>query len=798
MDRADGFIRGLLHDSCPKVEGMSATYRLQLRGPSSDPTQAFTFADAEARIGYFARLGVSHLYLSPILTAPKESTHNYDVIDPTTVNPELGGIDGLKSLAEKAHDAGLKIIVDIVPNHVGVDDPKANQWWWDVLKLGKDSEFANYFDIDWSEDNGAGGKLGLPVLGSEEDTDKLEVDGDILRYYEHEFPIAPGTGDGSPQEVHAKQSYRLMFWRDGIINYRRFFSINGLAGLRQEDPVVFEHTHRILNQLLAANVIDGVRVDHPDGLADPFRYLENLRKLIGEDRWLLIEKILAVNEPLDPRLSVDGTTGYDALREFDGVFLNRNSIEELGNIAQEFTDMRWDNHDFENAEIELKADVARHELAAEVHRLARAVRSDNWSTRGDEVSDELLEETLIGLVAAMPVYRADYQSLSRVTSTVLAKTLMKHPERADALDLISSALLFYGEANTRFAQVCGAVMAKGVEDTAFYRGSRLVGLQEVGGAPGRFGVSLAEYHMLQAERVRLWPGTMTALTTHDTKRGEDVRSRIAAITEVPEEFGELCRSIDYVDGLTCHFLLQNIIGVWPLDGKLTDELQGRLHEYATKSMREAGVHTTWFDVEEEFENSILEWIDGLFREHAEKITEFVNLIDAAGQQIALSKKLLQLMSPGVPDIYQGTEFFTDSLVDPDNRRPVDFDEREAALERCSRGDVSDPFVHRLGIISTALKVRTNLELDNARYVPVMARGTLYRSVVGMLRGNSAITLVTRRPLTVQRAGGWGDTAVILPDGLWEDQLPGGRMWQGEVQLKELFSDRGQALLTRLA
>ena len=249
---------------------MSATYRLQLRGPSSDPAQAFTFADAEARIDYFSRLGVSHLYLSPILTAPKESTHNYDVIDPTTVNPELGGIEGLKSLAEAAHAAGIKILVDIVPNHVGVDDPRLNDWWWDVLKHGKESEYATYFDIDWSADNGAGGRMGIPVLGSEEDVDKLEVDGDVLRYYDNEFPIAPGTNEGTPQEVHDRQSYRLMFWRDGIINYRRFFSINGLAGLRQEDPVVFEHTHRILNQLLAAGVIDGVRVDHPDGLADPF------------------------------------------------------------------------------------------------------------------------------------------------------------------------------------------------------------------------------------------------------------------------------------------------------------------------------------------------------------------------------------------------------------------------------------------------------------------------------------------------------------------------------------------------
>ncbi|QNH95880.1 malto-oligosyltrehalose synthase [Corynebacterium anserum] len=779
---------------------MSATYRLQLRGPGSDPAQAFTFADAEKHIEYFAKLGISHLYLSPVLTAPADSTHNYDVIDPTTVNPELGGIEGLRSLADAAHRVGIKLLLDIVPNHVGVDTPRLNSWWWDVLKNGQDSEFAEYFDIDWSEENGAGGRLGLPILGSEEDTAALEVDRDagVLRYYEHEFPLAPGTEEGTPQHVHDRQHYRLMYWRDGTINYRRFFSINGLAGLRQEDPIVFEHTHRILNQLIAANVIDGVRVDHPDGLADPFGYLEHLRNLIGEERWLLVEKILGVTEPLDPRLRVDGTTGYDALREFDGVFVNRPVVKKFDALAEKWTGSQWDNAAFEAAEIELKADVARSELAAEVHRLARAVRNDNWSTSGENVSDDMLEETLVGLIAAMPVYRADYQSLSRVTSTVIASMVIEYPERADALDLISTALLSFGEANTRFAQVCGAVMAKGVEDTAFYRGSRLVSLQEVGGAPGRFGVSPAEYHMLQAERARLWPRTMTTLTTHDTKRGEDVRSRISELTEAFDEFAELCEKIPYEDGMTCHFLLQNIIGVWPTDGVVSANLRERLHDYAEKAMREAGVHTTWFDNNEEFERSIHRWVDSVIDDYGDDVTDLVKIIDAGGTVIANSKKLIQLMSPGIPDIYQGTEFFTDSLVDPDNRRPVDYEQRMDAIERVSRGDIRNKDDERINLIAKALRVRTNHNLDEASYLPVMAQGELCRAVLGMMRGNSVITLVTRRPLTVERAGGWGDTTITLPDGLWEDQLTSGSMWQGEVKATDLFSERGQVLLTKLA
>ena len=771
---------------------MSATYRLQLRGPGNSPDEAFTFADATKRVPYLARLGVTHLYLSPIMTAPAESTHGYDVTDPTQINPELGGMEGFKELADTAHEAGLKVIVDIVPNHVGVETPELNPWWWDVLARGKESQFVDYFDIDFSADNGAEGRIGLPVLGSAEDVDALEVEGDELVYYEHRFPIAEGTNYGTPQEIHARQHYKLMFWRDGIISYRRFFSINGLAGVRQENPVVFEHWHRVLNQLLAADLIDGVRVDHPDGLANPFQYLKKLRELIGNDRLLVVEKILSVDEPLDPRLTVDGTTGYDALREFDGVFVHRPAEQLLGDLAAEHSGKRWNTADFEAAENHLKKIAATDELAAEIRRLAAAVRTDNWSAAGNSVSDDELQEVLVELIAAMPVYRADYESLSRVTSAVIAEKMMQRPEWQDALDLVATALISRSEANTRFAQVCGAVMAKGVEDTAFYRGSRLVSLQEVGGAPGRFGVSPAEFHLLQAERARLWPRAMTTLTTHDTKRGEDVRSRITALTEFPTEFAQLVEQIPYVDGITCHFLLQNIIGVWPVQGEVTEELRTRLHDYAMKAMREAGVHTTWYDVNEEFENSIHDWIDDVCTHHAKALTDFVSLIDGASLSVANGKKVLQLLAPGIPDIYQGTEALTDHLVDPDNRRPVDFNALEATLERVSRGDIRTRDDERMHLVATALRVRKQFNLDGAKYLPVMASGKYERHLLGMLRGKDVMALVTRRPRTVPD---WEDTTVSLPEGVWEELLGGG-MFKGTVKLATLFKDRPQAILTR--
>ena len=808
---------------------ITSTYRLQLRGPQADDQgRAFTFADAAEQVPYLADLGISHLYLSPILSSVPDSNHGYDVIDPTTVNPEIGGMAGLQKLAEVAHDAGMGIIIDLVPNHLGVEEPQLNAWWWDVLTHGRDSQFEPYFDIDWHEDNGAGGKMGLPILGSPEDVDKLEIDrsGDepLLRYYDHAYPVRPGTDEGTPQEIHDRQSYRLMYWRDGVIGYRRFFSVNGLAGIRQENPVVFEHTHRIVRELIAADIIDGVRIDHPDGLSDPFGYLSELRRLLGDDKWLVIEKILGATEPLDPRLQVDGTTGYDALREFDNVFVNRESRDAMSMLALQESGSTWDKSAVHATERALKRDVAAHELAAEVRRLARALRRDNWSTGGDNVTEDELIDTICELVAAMPVYRADYVSLSRVTSSVIQQMVARFPSRVFALDLISAGLVAQGEAATRFAQVCGAVMAKGVEDTTFYRACRLISLNEVGGDPGRYGMSAAEYHLLQSERARLWPRTMTALSTHDAKRGEDVRARIIQLADISGDWAEQVRDWTAVtpapDGATGYFLLQNIIGVWPADGDITEELRERLHAYAEKAMREASVHTTWTEQDEEFELRVRRWIDALLDGPLrDRITEFVRGIDPAAQVTSWSRKLLQLTGPGIPDTYQGTEFLEDSLVDPDNRRFVDYDSRARALERVVRGDVPSPvgnpatpaefpeeFANGAGDAVKLMVTHHALTLRKERpgsfvggtYQPVFAEGAGERYLVGSARGpvdgaQDVITLVTRRPIGLARDGGWGDTTITLPEGIWTDRFTG-NAWSGTVTVAAMFGTYPVALL----
>lgn len=815
---------------------ITSTYRLQLRGTQADPSgRGFGFADAEAQVPYLKSLGISHLYLSPVFTSYPESNHNYDVTDPTVVNPELGGLEGLRALAHTAHEAGLGLILDIVPNHLGVETPQKNKWWWDVLKNGQDSEYESYFDIDWHEDNGAGGKLGLPVLGQPGDEDEFEltlldeIDEPVLKYYENYFPLRPGSFeslDDDPREVYERQSYRLMYWRDGVISYRRFFSVNGLAGIRQEDPLVFEHTHRVLRQLIAEDLIDGIRVDHPDGLADPFTYLNRLRDLIGDDRWLVAEKILGVTEPLDPRLAVDGTTGYDALRELDGIFINREAEDSMSMLSLRQSGSTWDEPAIEAAEHQLKRDVAESELAAEIRRLTRAIRRDNFSTAGSNVSEEDLTKTVIDLIAAMPVYRADYISLSRQTSTVVADMVRRFPSRRAALDLISAALLANGEAKTRFAQVCGAVMAKGVEDTLFYRACRLVALQEVGGAPGRFGVSAAEFHLLQQERNNLWPHAMTALTTHDTKRSEDTRARIIELTERPKTFAELIAQVTALvpapDQATAHFLIQNIIGVWPADG-ITEDVQQRLRDYAVKAVREAGVHTSWFDNAHDFEKAITDWVDAVVEGPASgMITDFVKEIHQGAVQVSLGRKLLQLVGPGIPDTYQGQEFIDLSLVDPDNRRFVDYVNREQTLSQFKESEdhYADLCFARDNADGTGLYPHLEDVADRAKqavvhegamlrrqypdiflggdYQAVFAVGEADNHVVGIARGAdsaslSVIGLAVRRPLILEDSGGWGDTTVTLPEGQWTDRLTG-RTYEGTIPCAELLDVLPTALL----
>ncbi|OBI41153.1 malto-oligosyltrehalose synthase [Mycobacterium sp. E796] len=757
-----------------------STYRLQLRGESSG--FGFTFADAENLLDYLDDLGVTHLYLSPVLTAARGSNHGYDVTDPTTVAAELGGADGLARLSAAARSRGMGLIVDIVPNHVGIDDPEQNAWWWDVLRHGRGSRYAAFFDIDWDLDED--GRIVLPVLGSDDDAADLKVDGDRLRLGDLALPIAPGTAEGSGPQVHDRQHYRLVGWRNGVTGYRRFFSITSLAGLRQEDRAVFDASHAEIARWFDEGLVDGVRIDHPDGLSDPCGYLARLRELLGPGAWIVIEKILAVDEALEPTLPVAGTTGYDVLRQVGGVFVDPAGEEALTALV----DSAGLDYDAMPALLaELKVRAATQTLGSELARLRRAVAA----TAGTD--HPLLPDAIAALLTHIGVYRSDYPSLVALLPTALAETQAQSPQLGPALQVLAAALAEGGEPATRLQQLCGAVTAKAVEDCLFYRDARLVSLNEVGGEPHRFGVGLAEFHQSAADRARLWPHTMTTLTTHDTKRGEDVRARIGVLSQVPSLWTEFLARWEIhapsPDPATGQFLWQNIFGVWPVNGQVTGELRARLHAYAEKAIREAAWHTSWNDPDAAFEGAVHRWLDTILDGPvAGQLTELVAQLNPHAASDALGQKLLALTVPGTPDVYQGTELWDDSLVDPDNRRAVDYGVRRAALN-----DLQHP---KIRVVATALRVRRSRPETFLRggYRPVLADGEAADHVVAFRRGDDVLVAVTRWTVRLAETG-WGNTVVPLPEGTWTDALSGA-VASGATSAAQLFSDLPVVLLER--
>jgi (1->4)-alpha-D-glucan 1-alpha-D-glucosylmutase len=751
-----------------------STYRLQLRGASSG--FGFTFADAENLLDYLDDLGVSHLYLSPILTPVDGSAHGYDVADPTTVSAELGGPEGLAKLSAAARSRGLGVIVDIVPNHVGVDKPEQNSWWWDVLRHGQASQYSSFFDIDWELGEN---RIVLPILGSDDDVADLEIDGDLLRLGDLALPIAPGTGHGSGPEVHDRQHYRLIGWRNRVVGYRRFFSITSLAGLRQEHRAVFDASHAEVARWFAEGLVDGVRIDHPDGLSDPAGYLGWLRDMVGPDAWIVIEKILAVDEPLDLSLPIAGTTGYDALREIGGVFVDPHGAEALTALAA--------SAEVPLSTADLKRSSTTETLASELDRLRRAIVAAAGSDH------PRLPDAVAALLTHVDVYRSDYVGLAAILPTALAATLSATPEFDVPLQLIAAAVADGGEAAIRLQQLCGAVTAKAVEDCLFYRDARLVSLNEVGGEPQDFGVGLAEFHSRADTRARLWPQAMVTLSTHDTKRSEDVRARISVLAQVPSLWTEFVArwevSTPSPDPATGLFLWQNIFGVWPADGSVTAELRDRLHGYAEKAMREAAVHTTWNEPDADFEAAVHRWLDAIFDGPvARELTTLVQRLHSHAENDALGQKLLSLTSPGVPDIYQGTELWDDSLVDPDNRRAVDYGARRAALKLLQD--------RKMRVVRAALHLRRSRPdtFVSGGYHPALAAGSGADHVVAFRRGEDVLVAVTRWTVHLEQSG-WGDTVLTLPTGSWRDALTG-VAFTGAVPAAELFAELPVALLER--
>ncbi|HEY5979481.1 MAG TPA: malto-oligosyltrehalose synthase [Microlunatus sp.] len=744
----------------------TSTYRLQI-------SKGFTLPDAAAVVGYLRDLGVGALYLSPVLQSTTGSAHGYDTTDPLRIDTDRGGEQGWAAVLATAAQAGLQVVVDIVPNHLGISVARENPYWWDVLRNGQASRYADWFDIDWSR------PITVPVLG---DDAVLSVEDGELTYYEHRFPLAPGTwspGD-DPTAVHERQHYRLVHHSRGDeeLNYRRFFVVTTLAGVRQEDPVVFEATHRRIATMITEGVA-GLRVDHPDGLVDPGEYQERLAHLAPE-AWITVEKILEPGERL-PDWPVAGTTGYDAMREVNGVFVDVASEAEATERYQRLTgDLLTSAEQVERG----KRMIVDELLVAEVERIAALA---------PEIDDAAA--VIAEVAVAFAVYRSYLPDGVADLDRALMLAEQRRPELSSTFAGLSPRLHDPSdELARRFQQLSGATMAKGTEDTAFYRYARFIALNEVGADAGEFGIGLADFHTLQQARQARQPLSMTSLSTHDTKRGEDIRARLAVLAELGEEWEQFASAFvsrsQIPNRAFAYFLAQTLVGVGPVEDR------ERLHAYAEKAMREASQETGWTAVNEEYESIVQSAIDLAYDDTGvlDAWQRLLALVEQPGWSNALGQKLVQLTMPGVPDVYQGTELWEDSLVDPDNRRPVDFGERRALLASLTGAPPVDASgAAKLWVTTTALRLRRDRPELFGSYTPVPVTGPAAGHAIAYDRGG-ALSVATRLPIGLARSGGWGDTALEL-DGTWTDQLTG-RAHAGPVPLADLLTHLPVALLTR--
>ncbi|MFL1899709.1 malto-oligosyltrehalose synthase [Streptomyces tauricus] len=778
----------------------TATYRLQLQ-------PEFPFGAAEAAVPYLASLGVSHLHLSPVLEAVPGSGHGYDVVDPARVREELGGEQGLRALSRTAREHGLGLVLDIVPNHMAMS-PRHNRPLWEVLREGPDSPYARWFDIDW---DAQGGRVLLPVLGQAvgAESGDLVVDGDVLRYHDHAFPLRAGTEKLPLPELLDAQWYRLAWWRLARteLNYRRFFSISELIGVRVEDPEVFDATHGKILQLLDEGVVDGLRIDHPDGLADPDAYLRRLHEATG-GRWTVVEKILADGEPLPAAWPVAGTTGYDALRHVDGVLTDPAGAGELLGQYRRFAAPQADRGGVWEETVRRAAyKVVHHELAAEVDRLTREADRLCRTSADPVLRDRApwalrtaLRELLVRLEVYRPYTSGDAASVVTEEAAQEAKQAFTVPEEAQVVDLVRDLVLGqigegpgFAAFRARFAQLASALRAKSVEDTAFYRYVPLLSATEVGGEPGAPAVSPEDFHAYCARVQRDWPVTGTALSTHDTKRSADVRAAISVLTQAPARWADLlaevtgrtaAEGVAAPDPQVAWAAWQTAVGLGPADG---ERLRGAL----LKHIREAGLGTAWTEQDPAYEEAVADFLKaGPCGAPGQRVAEFRRSLAPYVRANVLGAALVHLTMPGVPDLYQGTEAEYLALVDPDNRRPAHFPPE----------DLSDLSAEKAALTAAALRLRRRRPAvfgDSAAYEPLPARGPGAAHCLAFARSGEVVTAVTRLSLRLEEEGGWRDTELPLPAGRWTDLLAPGREFTGHARVEALFGRSPVVLLERV-
>jgi (1->4)-alpha-D-glucan 1-alpha-D-glucosylmutase len=901
-----------------------ATYRLQMN-------RDFTFAQAAAIVPYLSALGISHCYVSPVLKARAGSMHGYDIVDHGSLNPEIGSPEDFDRFVTALHEHGMGLILDIVPNHMGVMG-NDNAWWLDVLENGEASAYASFFDIDWHPTKyELDGKVLVPVLhdhyGAVLESGELKLvfhqeRGEFdVTYHNHRFPVDPreyprilqhcrgaspakideqnpdmlefqsliasfshlparyeisseriaernrdkeihkrrlaelcarspeiascinGAVDllnGTPadplsfEELHElikAQAFRLANWRVAAddINYRRFFDANDLAGICVENETVFEATHRLVLSLMADGKVDGLRIDHPDGLYDPRQYFERLKRSIAlatqnGPRYVVIEKILSGAEKLPSEWPVEGTTGYDFASLVNGVFVDRTAAVSMDRIYRNFVD---DEIDLDDLAYRCRKLIMRVALASELNVLASQLTRIALSKRRTcDFTLNSLRDALTRVAASFPVYRT-YVSPSGVSDGdvhyirgAIASAKGRSPAADTSIfDFVCEVLLTsiaegqdvaYRKTVTTFAmkfqQFTSPVMAKGLEDTAYYRYNRLVSLNDVGSDLHRFGTTTSELHLANQERLRDWPHTMLATSTHDSKRSEDVRARINVLSEIPalwrlrvrewRRFNRNQKTV--VNGRSApspndeYLLYQTLVGAWPSealdDADARKTFCERMENYMLKAIREAKQNTSWINRNSEYEAAVSSFVKALLKPGLQNrflndFMPFQHNIARIGLWNSLAQTLLKLTCPGIPDVYQGNELWDLGLVDPDNRRPVDYARRQRML-RTMREAENDPKSMleapddgriKLYLIWKTLCLRrqqTDL-FQQGEYLPLVVEGAKADHVVAFVRqSETSRALVVVPRLMASLLGNvdgppigprvWNSTHVLLP------------------------------------
>jgi (1->4)-alpha-D-glucan 1-alpha-D-glucosylmutase len=827
-----------------RAGGPGSTYRLQFR-------PGFGFAEATDLVPFLSDLGITEVYASPILQARRGSEHGYDVTDPLTLNAELGAWSEFDALVSALKRRGMGLVLDIVPNHMAAC--AENPYWADVLEHGRASEYARWFDIDW--DAAPDGKLTLPMLGKPyaealrdgELRVGMDERGPCVRYYEHRLPLAPASRravlEGEPPErILAAQAYRLEYWRAGrhAINYRRFFDINELVGVRVEDPRVFAATHSLILRLVREGKVSGLRVDHIDGLRDPLAYLRRLAHAVPrrlKDFYIVVEKVLLGEETLPADWPVRGTTGYDFLHVANAAFVDAPGLERLERIYRGFTGVR---DEYEDIVYTQKKRMLAELFPCEMQRLAKRL----VAVSAPGLCEDECREAIREVTACLPVYRTYTRSFrlaprdrATISTAIEAARVRNGSLSAPALDCLRRVLLLeiprdlaperrseWLDFVLRWQQLSGPAMAKGMEDTAGYVYNPLVSLNVIGGSAGA--VSAAEFHRFNGTRLRRWPSALNATSTHDTKRSEDVRARINVLSELPDLWADCLERWSRWNALHKRtvrgepapsandeaMLYQVLLGAWPLHAGEVACFRERMKRFVIKAAREAKQHTNWIAPDADYEAALVEFTarimqPGPFLIDFLRVQEHIAPFGAIG---SLAQALLKIASPGVPDFYQGTLLWDFSLVDPDNRRPVDFRRRTEALDEIRSAEspeLIESLVEswedgriKLYTIAKALGFRrARHELFRCgEYIPLAARGPAGDHVIAFarrLRGQWAIAAVprfaaklcgARNPFSA--AGLWRGAFLQLPKGApgrWTSVFTR-KTFGGKLELSNLF------------